>query len=519
MRQQDQQQAMASQANHHMALLATLVDDSGGLMQDDDNMNLRSSATMSSAEISVVDSTGNRGGSGVIMKKLFTFSLSKGRSVEVQVSSDNVSRQIIEGADYHEGGMLYATNADIIQGTAQRLELLSIIEDEMLLPKYSHAAVVGGGRKASAIHSFARFPWRSYVGGVGVMGALSATGRYGRPPAIFELSSFEYCPSLRRRQATVTTASMSLIDSDEFSMMTGGDETSISTVVSRSLVPMLTKSRRDFSSPGSIETSRSRFLQRKRRDKTTSPGADELTMAQQATLRPLPQTIYDPFRIDDNFNDYEESDKNLSDDNIGAFASISTDEIAIPSNNHTTSEGIVLSQTPTSSKSAAMTLSEQGLAAFEPATEDEVEMPASIGHTGYLDGNIASNEEYARYLDVGLALNEDLTCEYYNSKLSSLFVDGTVQVSVKTTYKQEPSPHQRQQPATPFTLICMDHSGHIKALQENKKFVRHITQGSISTREFAYHISVPREEEYFPVLRYKCGTALRPVPIVSLIYS
>ena len=501
-----------SKANHHMALLTTLVDNSGGLLQDDDNMNLRST-TMLSAEISVESAScpsGNRGGSGAIRKKLFTFSLSKGRSVEVQVSSDNVSRQIIEGANYHEGGMFYATNADIIQETAQRLELLSIIEDEMLLPKYSHAPVVGGGRNLSF---FARFPWRSYVGGFGVMGAFSVTRRYGRPPAILDLSSFEYCPSSRRRQASVTTASMSLIDSDEFSMMTGGDETSSSTVVSRyttslactsSLVPTLSKSRRDFLSSGSIETSRSRFLQRKKRDKTT--------MAQQATLRPLLQTIYDPFRIDDNFKDYEADNKNLSDDHIGASACISTDEIAISSNNHTTSEGIVLSQTAT---------------AFEPsrhldvgiASEDDVEMRASIGHAGYLDGSIASNEEYTRYLDVGLALNEDLTCEYYNSKLSSLFVDGTVQVSVKTTYKQEPSPHQRQQPATPFTLIFMDHSGHIKALQENKKFVRHIIQGSISTREFAYHISVPREEEYFPVLRYKCGTALCPVPIVSLTHS
>lgn len=250
-------------------------------------------------------------------------------------------------------------------------------------------------------------------------------------------------------------------------------------------------------------------------------------MVQQATLRPLPQTIYDPFMIDDNFKDNKADDKKLSDDHVGTSACVSTDEIVISSNNHTTSEGIVLLQTATSSKSVAMTLSEQGLTAFQPAryldggnaSEDEVEMRASIGHAGHLDCNIASNKDYTMYLDVGLALNEDLTCEYYNSKLSSLFVDGTVQVSVKTTYKHEPSPQQRQQPATPFTLICMDHSGHIKALQENKKFVRHILQGSISAREFAYHISVPREEEFFPVLRYKCGTALRPVPIVSLIHS
>jgi hypothetical protein len=88
-------------------------------------------------------------------------------------------------------------------------------------------------------------------------------------------------------------------------------------------------------------------------------------------------------------------------------------------------------------------------------------------------------------------------------------------VSAKTRYEREPSPHQRQQPTAPFSLIFTDHSGHIKALQENKKFVEHVSQGGFANREFAYTIRVPREDEYFPVVRYKCGTSLRPVPIVS----
>jgi hypothetical protein len=125
-------------------------------------------------------------------------------------------------------------------------------------------------------------------------------------------------------------------------------------------------------------------------------------------------------------------------------------------------------------------------------------------------------QEPKRYLDIGLALNEDLICEYHRSKLSSLSVDGTVQVSVKTRYDQEPSQLERQQPTAPFSLIFMDHSGHIKALQENKKFVEHVNQEDISNREFAYTIRVPHEDEYFPVVRYKCGITLRPVPIVSL---
>ena len=60
----------------------------------------------------------------------------------------------------------------------------------------------------------------------------------------------------------------------------------------------------------------------------------------------------------------------------------------------------------------------------------------------------------------------------------------------------------------------------MKALQENKKFVENITHENnddvVVNREFTYTIKVPREEEYFPVVRYKCGSSLRPVPIVSL---
>jgi hypothetical protein len=89
-----------------------------------------------------------------------------------------------------------------------------------------------------------------------------------------------------------------------------------------------------------------------------------------------------------------------------------------------------------------------------------------------------------------------MTCEYHRSKLSSLSVGGTIQVSVKTGYDREHSPLQRQQPTAHFFLICMDHSGHMKALGENKKFVQELTQGDIANGEFAYTIRAPHEEEY-----------------------
>eukprot|EP00584_Thalassiosira_punctigera_P010680 CAMPEP_0172538988 /NCGR_PEP_ID=MMETSP1067-20121228/10277_1 /TAXON_ID=265564 ORGANISM="Thalassiosira punctigera, Strain Tpunct2005C2" /NCGR_SAMPLE_ID=MMETSP1067 /ASSEMBLY_ACC=CAM_ASM_000444 /LENGTH=307 /DNA_ID=CAMNT_0013324599 /DNA_START=62 /DNA_END=986 /DNA_ORIENTATION=+ len=140
----------------------------------------------------------------------------------------------------------------------------------------------------------------------------------------------------------------------------------------------------------------------------------------------------------------------------------------------------------------------------EPHAMDEADVP---------EEELAAAEP-TRHLDIGLALNEDLTCEYKGSKLSSLTMEGTVQVRVTTRHEEGPAASDRQ--PVPFFLVFRDHSGHIKALQENKKFVENVTheQGdAIANREFTYTIKVPREEEYFPVVRYKCGNSLRPVPI------
>ena len=53
----------------------------------------------------------------------------------------------------------------------------------------------------------------------------------------------------------------------------------------------------------------------------------------------------------------------------------------------------------------------------------------------------------------------------------------------------------------PFYLIFQDGSSHIKALQENKKFVEHVSLEGGAEREFTYSITVPREEQYFPVVQ------------------
>ncbi len=46
-----------------------------------------------------------------------------------------------------------------------------------------------------------------------------------------------------------------------------------------------------------------------------------------------------------------------------------------------------------------------------------------------------------------------------------------------------------------------------------------IPEEGVEEREFIYSVSVPREDEFFPIVRYKCSSVLRPVPIVSPSYN
>lgn len=68
-------------------------------------------------------------------------------------------------------------------------------------------------------------------------------------------------------------------------------------------------------------------------------------------------------------------------------------------------------------------------------------------------------------------------------------------------------------------LVVRDPSGHVDSLQENKKFADDVSgsvsksRGSDNDHKFA--VAIPKGDNYFPVLRYKCVGDLRPVPIVS----
>mmetsp|Transcript_25916 Transcript_25916/g.58123 ORF Transcript_25916/g.58123 Transcript_25916/m.58123 type:complete len:446 (-) Transcript_25916:86-1423(-) len=144
--------------------------------------------------------------------------------------------------------------------------------------------------------------------------------------------------------------------------------------------------------------------------------------------------------------------------------------------------------------------------------------PADEGGVGGVDG--PPSPPPAR-IGVSVALNEDLTCEYRGSRLSSLSVEGTVQVRVSGTPSPSDDGGGEEQGGDggdgrpgPFGLLFRDPSGHIRALQENKKYVSGSPGGpDVSGRVFAYSVDVPRGGEYFPVVRYKCSSSLRPVPV------
>jgi len=103
---------------------------------------------------------------------------------------------------------------------------------------------------------------------------------------------------------------------------------------------------------------------------------------------------------------------------------------------------------------------------------------------------------------VNIALNEDLTCFYKLSKLSSCSVEGVLQVQVRSNVDR----------TVPFNLMIKDPSTYIQNIQENKMYAKGVADKTRKS-DFAFAVSVPKAEEYFPVMRYKCGDDLRPVPI------
>ena len=147
----------------------------------------------------------------------------------------------------------------------------------------------------------------------------------------------------------------------------------------------------------------------------------------------------------------------------------------------------------------------QDIAAHTPAPGYSSDLLDSYGN----DFASTGSNDAAKVL-VNIALNEDLTCFYKLSRMSSCTVEGVVQVQVKSNVDQ----------GVPFFLLLRDPSHHIHSIQENKKFADSMAESlasePASTRpDYMFTVSVPKADNYFPVMRYKCGNELRPVPIVS----
>lgn len=74
--------------------------------------------------------------------------------------------------------------------------------------------------------------------------------------------------------------------------------------------------------------------------------------------------------------------------------------------------------------------------------------------------------------------------------------------------------------SVPFQLSVRDPSQHIQTLQENRKFAEdtsasQLSRDMVERGDRSFTIGVPRADNYFPLIRYKCSSELRPVPIVS----
>jgi hypothetical protein len=61
-----------------------------------------------------------------------------------------------------------------------------------------------------------------------------------------------------------------------------------------------------------------------------------------------------------------------------------------------------------------------------------------------------------------------------------------------------------------------DPARHVESFVQNKKFADDVS-ASLMAEEDAdrkFTVSVPKDDSYFPVVRYKCTDELRPVPMV-----
>ena len=372
----------------YMALLATILDDEDRLLRDHDAAILNASnAYHLTAQNRLNDTPKSK-------NKRFIFPRKGGNKTLKYESRDTIEEDVIhlEAEAHLNKTANMSSNAEIARQNVLQMEILSVAEDDMPLPKYQHAIE---GKRQHQIKS----P-RSGGGMVTI-----ASGQFGRKENQYDLAGFDYRPAFGPGSVsnTVSTAG----SSDDVSTATGDDTTAMSSKYTAfsnaSSVPTLSKSKKDSAG----KSSRFKFLQkRKETNATKSPSKPPLPLPKHAPR----QEIFDPFSYDGDVIHEEQEDRM---DTSNSIASESTKE--------------------TSDQSVQQLIN----AAMRSYSEDESEGARSLPDTGNEEKGVISEsietEKDAipmRCLVVDLALNEDLTCEYKQSKLSSINIEGTVQVSV-----------------------------------------------------------------------------------------
>jgi hypothetical protein len=117
----------------------------------------------------------------------------------------------------------------------------------------------------------------------------------------------------------------------------------------------------------------------------------------------------------------------------------------------------------------------------------------------------------SRKLFITLALNEDLSCTYSGNKLTSCAVQGIIQLLMKSDSTA----------FVPFLCRVFDSEKHVESIEHNEKYANDISLERNSEDEWAYQfiVTLPKSDNYYPILKYMCSKSLIPVPLVSHHYK
>lgn len=121
----------------------------------------------------------------------------------------------------------------------------------------------------------------------------------------------------------------------------------------------------------------------------------------------------------------------------------------------------------------------------------------TISKTAYIPGS--------RKLFITLALNEDLSCTYAGNKLTHCAVQGIIQVLMKS----------ESTAFVPFLCRMFDSETHIESIEHNEKYANNISHERASGDEWSHQfvVTLPKADNYYPVLKYLCSKKVVPVPL------